>query len=96
MSDLTVGDLRAKLEGLPDDMPVMLVDHHNEATPAGAQEASVMIVRLVPGRRRTFETWFTPEEFLATCCDETGAATHPYSEKDRPPADGVRAFTLWR
>lgn len=93
--DLTVGDLRAKLADLPDDMPVMLVDHYDEASPTGSQEASVMIVRPQSDHSRTFDTWFTPEEFLTVCCDETGAVTVPYSEKDRPPADGIRAFTLW-
>jgi hypothetical protein len=93
--ELTVGELRDKIAALPDDMPVLLV-HNDEGRPAGAKEASVMVVReKYPRGPKVFDTWFTPEEFAEVYCDENGAVMPPWSEKDRPPADGSLAFTLW-
>jgi hypothetical protein len=93
--ELTIGELKQKIKGLPEDMPVLLV-HNDEGRPAGAKEASVMVVReKYPRGPRVFETWFTPEEFDEVYCDENGAVLPPWTEKDRPPADAVPAFTLW-
>lgn len=95
MNDLTVSDLRAKLEGLPDDMPVLSVASHDDAHRINS--VHVDVVKETRPRSGVFETFLTPEEFAAEHCDENGKLL-PNSlctEKDRPPADGVLALTLW-
>lgn len=95
MDHLTVGELRAKMDGLPDDALVLGVSSHDDAYRFG--KAHIDIVREKRPGSGEFETFFTPEEF-AEFCDEDGnlPPDSPYGEHQRPPADGVRALTLWR
>lgn len=95
MDHVTVGDLRAKLEGLPDDMPVLGVRSHDDAYSFNA--VHIDVVKEARPRSGVFETWLTPEEFAKEHCDAEGKLlpNSACSEKDRPPADGVHALTLW-
>lgn len=91
MDHITVGDLRAKIADLPDDMLVLRVDSYDDA-----HVLNKVHVDVVKEKRPGFgyATWVTPEEFKEFC-DDSGTPMSPYSEKDRPPADGVLALTLW-
>lgn len=94
MDGLTVGDLRAKIRDLPDDMPVIRVDDHDDGHAIGHLHFDIVREkRLGSG---AFSTWPTPEEF-AESCDADGKVLPNayYSEKQRPPEDGVRALTIW-
>lgn len=95
MDHITVGDLRAKIANLPDDMPVLLVRDHDDAHTVNNLHIDV-VKEARPGSG-VFTTWFTPEEF-AEYCDEDGILLPDsiYTEEDRPPVDGVRALTLWQ
>lgn len=95
MDDLTVGDLRAKLDGLPDDMPVLSVSSHDDASRLNA--VHVDVVKETAPRSGTFRTYLTPEEFAEHCGEDgTLLPNSIYTERDRPPVDGVLALTLWR
>lgn len=96
MDDLTVGELRSKIADLPDDMPVLGVTSHDDAY--RFNNVHLDIVREVRPKSGVFETFLTPEEFAAEHCGKDGKLlpNSICSEKDRPPADGVLALTLWR
>jgi hypothetical protein len=89
---LTVGDLRAKIRDLPDNMPVVRVDDHDDGHAIGHLHFDV-VKEVRPGR---FNTYPTPEEF-AEQCDADGVLLPDaqFREQDRPPEDGVLALTLW-
>lgn len=95
MDHITVGELRRRIADLPDDMPVLSVANHDDAHRVNTVHLD--IVKETRPRSGVFETFLTPEEFAADHCDENGKVL-PNSlctEKDRPPADGVLALTLW-
>jgi len=93
---VTVGDLRAKLAefaDLPDDAPVLRIDHHDDGHTLSKVHVDIVKESQDGGH---FETWYTPEEFAQLCgADGNLLPGGPYTEDDRPPADGVRALTLW-
>lgn len=92
---VTVGDLRAKIADLPDDMPVLGVRNHDDASRFNS--VHVDVVKETKPRSGVYATWLTPEEFAEEHCDSEGKLlpSSVCGEKDRPPADGVRALTLW-
>lgn len=93
--DLTVGDLRTKLAGLPDDMPVLGVSSHDDAY--GLNAVHVDVVKETAPRSGKFRTYLTPEEFAEHCGEDGKLLPNSiYTENDRPPADGALALTLWR
>lgn len=89
MPELTVGDLRRKIAGLPEGMPVLIVDHHDEGHLVNTAEVSP-VKALRSGC--SFTTWLRLDELY----DKDGKLHHGFTEKDLPPADAVDALTLWR
>lgn len=88
MTELTVGDLRRKIADLPDDMPVLIIDHHDEGQTVNTAEVSP--VKELPNGN--FATWLRLDELY----EADDVFRRGYTEQDLPPADAIDAFTLWR
>lgn len=82
---MNVADLRAALDGLPDDMPVVLAKdaEGNDFSPLSGPEQGMYSAR---------NTW--SGEVYPTA-EEIADPTSGYTDEDEAPDHAVRALVLW-
>lgn len=89
VSQITVGRLRAALDGLPDDMPVVVAkdEEGNDHSPLAEVDQAMYAAH----NTWSGDVYPTPEQ-LAVLVDQPGSTWDPAD--DAPPADAVRVLLL--